>query len=108
MYQCAQCKTTFSTLDLCVNHQCSVAADSPADSTQPAERPADRPSPPQQAHAEELQPGLQRSLQSLDDSQGPSEWTRRRPDWTRTVCCTVSEDGMWRPFADRSCYKPIH
>ncbi|KAF0308131.1 hypothetical protein FJT64_020607 [Amphibalanus amphitrite] len=28
MYQCAQCKTTFSTLDMCVSHQCGLAADS--------------------------------------------------------------------------------
>ncbi|XP_037081329.1 uncharacterized protein LOC119102062, partial [Pollicipes pollicipes] len=33
MYQCAQCKNTFSTLDQCVNHQCLGAA---VDSSQPA------------------------------------------------------------------------
>ncbi|KAF0293157.1 hypothetical protein FJT64_008928 [Amphibalanus amphitrite] len=72
MYQCAQCKTTFSTLDMCVSHQCGLAADSVVDSTQPQ-------SPEQPAQGAPRQPEVQqasgRSLaQQLDDSQGSSEW----------------------------------
>ncbi|XP_043208904.1 uncharacterized protein LOC122374309 [Amphibalanus amphitrite] len=68
MYQCAQCKTTFSTLDMCVSHQCGLAADSVVDSTQPQ-------SPEQPAQGAPRQPEVQqasgRSLaQQLDDSQG--------------------------------------
>ncbi|KAF0303563.1 hypothetical protein FJT64_024450 [Amphibalanus amphitrite] len=71
MYQCAQCKTTFSTLDMCVSHQCGLAADSVVDSTQPQ-------SPEQPAQGAPRQPEAQqasgRSLaQQLDDSQGSSE-----------------------------------
>ena len=40
MYQCAQCKETFTTLDLCVKHPCRLAVESAADSTQSSQQPA--------------------------------------------------------------------
>ena len=39
MYQCAQCKETFTTLDLCVKHPCRLAVESAADSTQSSQQP---------------------------------------------------------------------
>ena len=79
MYQCAQCKTTFSTLEMCVNHQCSMATEPTADSSQPQPQKQQQPQQQQQqAQSQQAQSQTQqaivRDLQQLDsDNQGSSE-----------------------------------